>query len=72
MRNGDLMHLDYDGYSDFRDVGPDAGPSRQQMEAFFKMWQRVGRALDILPSGQLGDFHREKIPDPHQLQLRRN
>jgi hypothetical protein len=60
MRNGELVRLDYDGYSDFRDVGPHASPSRQQMEAFIRMWQRVVRAVDVVPSGHLSDYHGER------------
>jgi len=49
MRSGELVRLDYDGSSDFRDVGPHASPSRQQREAFVQMWQRVLRAVDSVP-----------------------
>src|SRR5258706_3055242 len=60
MRNGELVHLDYDGYSDFHGVGPHASPSRQQMEGFVQMWQRVLRAVDAVSSGQLSDYHGER------------
>lgn len=60
MRNGKLTHLDYDGDSDFRNVGPHASPSRQQSEAFVQMWQRVVRAIEVVPSGQLSDYHGER------------
>ena len=60
MRNGKLVRLDYDGYCDFRDVGPYASPSRQQREAFVQMWQRVVRAIDDVPLGQSSDYHGER------------
>ena len=60
MRNGQLAHLVYDGDSDFRDIGPHASPSRQQMEAFVQMWHRVVRAIDLVPPGQLRDYHGER------------
>jgi hypothetical protein len=39
------------------DVGPHSNPSRSQMESFVKMWQRVVRAIDVVPTGPLSDYH---------------
>lgn len=60
VRNGELVRLDYDGYSDFQDIGPHASPSRHQMEAFVQMWQRVVRAIEVCPLGQLHDYRGER------------
>ena len=60
MRNGELVRLDYGGDSDFRDIGPHHSPSRQQMEAFVQMWQRVVSAIDDLPVGELSDYRGER------------
>jgi hypothetical protein len=45
-----------DGFNDFGDVGPHSNPSRSQMESFVKMWQRVMRAIDVVPTGPLTDL----------------
>jgi len=60
MRNGELVRLDYDGYNDFRDVGPHASPSRQQMESFVQMWQRIVRAIDTVSFSAVNDNHVER------------
>ena len=49
--DGKAAQLFYDGSTDFNDLGPDAIPSRAQLEAFVRMWREVQVAIaDVKPA----------------------
>jgi hypothetical protein len=65
-RGGRRQTLDFDGFTDFSDVGPYAKPSRKEYEAFVGMWRGVEKAVDAVKPTTLSDFNNDRplLPPP--------
>lgn len=59
-KRGERHTLDYDGSADFRDLGPQASPSRKQCDDFVVMWTRVEKALASVQPPTLVDYETDR------------
>jgi len=59
-RTGKLEY--HGGDPRLNEIGPDAAPSRTQVEAFDKLWRKTSTAVESVPVSELSEFKGEVPP----------